>query len=72
MLFLRTAAALHGGGGIDVALPSTSHAAVAQRFSFRAVVDVFRRCVPKLVAGEMSTGLMTTINDRYVGLDASR
>ena len=40
MLFLRTAAALHDRGGIDVALPSTSHAAVAQRFSFRAVVGV--------------------------------
>ena len=71
-LFLRTASALHGRGGIDVALSSTSHAAVAQRFLFRAIVNVFRRCISKLVTGEMSMRLMATIDDRNVGLNVPR
>jgi hypothetical protein len=71
-LFLRTVAALRDRGGIDVALPTTIQTTVMQRFSLGAVIGVFRWCVPKLVACEVSTRLMTTINDGYVGLDVSR
>jgi uncharacterized protein DUF6988 len=41
VLFLWAASALHNGGGIDVALPATIQAAVAQRFPFWAVVGIF-------------------------------
>src|SRR5713101_2546950 len=65
--FLRTPLALGCGRTIGGTALGAMLAAIAQRFSFRTVVDVLRRIVTKLVAGEVSTGLMATIDDRNVG-----
>jgi len=42
--------------------------AIAQRFSFRAVVGILSWFITKLVVGETHAGLMATVNDRDVRL----
>src|SRR5713101_7348554 len=68
---LRTALALRRRRAVGVTLTVAAPTAIAQRFSFGAVVDVLRWFVTELVAGEVSTGLMATIDDGDVRLHSS-
>src|SRR5712691_4194185 len=70
-LLLRTVLALRRRRAVGITLTIPALAAIAQRFSFRAIVDVLRRFITELVAGEVSTRLMATIDDWDVGLHAA-
>jgi len=64
----RTPLTLRGGGGIEVAAPTASQAAIAKRLAAGAVVRILLRRIAELVPGKTAVCLMAAVNDGDVGV----